>query len=378
MKPHGHRRLASRVCGLLIAALAAMVIASLLAFEARVGPPGPPVDPAAARDVLFTCPDGRVGLHVVHTRFLIGQARPQRPVLFASRLYLLRSFLVPNLNAQTSQRFLVYAAHDPRLSAPVLQAMGAALAGLTAPALSGPETDTVNPTFSWRAIFDKVKAWDSRAAEAAILITSRVDLDDLAHVSAAAAVQAAACAAAPPAAAGLAARMVYMDKGMLWYPSAAADQPYGRTCEWKNAFRSHLAIMQSLALVASRDPKGRALLSSCTLSVYSYPHYKPAALEGLRPRGCGRRLAFSAAEDVVRWRPPGKDVIGCLYSKTASSWSYGKLQHKGLACKAAEAGRLGRLFGATPQRLAAVNAIFAGLEEEAVRLVSNSTKQHLE
>jgi hypothetical protein len=253
------------------------------------------------------------------------------------------------------------------------------------------------PTLDTPSIFKSISKWDSRiSSSVSILLTSRIDLDDLVHVGAAAAVQAAACATVAPKKKGIAVKLAYMNKGMLWYPSA--QDPYGQTCEWTNYFKSHLAIMQSMALIASPGKSGRSLLKSCKLNVYSYPHYKPELIEQLKSHGCGK-IQFSATTDVFRWKPAkistdgagaGSDLknsssdlnnekgIGCLYSKTASSWSYGKLQHKGIECSPADPERLENLFSVSRQHVATVNALFAGLEKEAPKLVVNSTKEHLE
>jgi hypothetical protein len=350
---------------------------------------------AQNNNVLFTCPDGRLGLHIVHTRFLIGQAK-SNAVFVASRLLLLRSFLIPNLNAQTTQSFVTYVAHDPDLSPAIVDALHATLAATKQRVLVATETNTTMPTLNMPNIFKSISKWDPRiTSSVSLLITSRIDLDDLAHTNAAAAVQAASCETPPPKKRGVAIKLAYMNKGMLWYPSA--QDPYGQTCEWTNYFKSHLAIMQSMALAASPGKSGRSMLKSCNLNVYSYPHYKPQEIEQLKPHGCGK-IQFNATTDVFRWKPEKNDItngggrgdnstgsditnekgIGCLYSKTASSWSFGKLHHKGIVCTPADPERLEKLFAASRQRVAAVNALFAGLEKEAPKLVINSTKEHLE
>ena len=337
---------------------------------------------SAPRKTLFQCADGRLGLHIVHTRFLIGQANIN-PVFAASRLLFLRSFLIPNLNAQTSQKFILYVSHDPNLTPAVLGALTATLEHSNQPTILGTETNTTNPSFDMPTIIQQTLQWDLHANDVSIIITSRIDIDDLAHVKSVAAVQDVACSMPPLSSykEGLSVKLVYMDRGMLWYPSM--EHPYGQTCEWINAFKSHLAIMQSMILVApkldtsKKKNKKKHLLHWCSLNVYSYPHYKPQEVEQLlNAKECGK-MAFHAKRDVVRWRPPG-GKIGCLYSKSASSWSYGKLKHKGTVCQPADAARLGKLFAGSKQRLAAVNALFIGLERDAVKLLANSTTQHLE
>jgi hypothetical protein len=345
---------------------------------------------AQNNNVLFTCPDGRLGLHIVHTRFLIGQSKATS-VFVASRLFLLRSFLIPNLNAQTSQSFILYASHDPGLNPATVEALHSTLDAASQKVLIATETNTTMPTLKMPTIFQSISKWDPRiTSHVSMLITSRIDLDDLVHVEAAAAVQATACKTPPPRKKEVAIKLAYMNKGMLWYPSA--QDPYGQTCEWTNYFKSHLAILQSMTLAVTTGKKGRFLLKSCRLNVYSYPHYKPEHIEELKnTKGCGK-IQYNATTDIFRWKPPKFPVsgnnksdyyanekgIGCLYSKTASSWSFGKLQHKGIECTPADPERLERLFAAPRHRVAAVNALFAGLESEAPKLVVNSTKEHLE
>lgn len=368
------KRKTPQVFRLLIAFLAAISIIFILTFENRLAPTNTPEAVETSQNVLFQCPDGRLGLHLVHTRFLIGQARAS-PVFTASRLAFLRSFLIPNLNAQTSQNFILYVAYDPAISPAILEALRATVEHANQKTILSPEANTTNPSFNMPIIMKHISQWDTRVLDVSITITSRIDLDDLAHTKVVAVVQSTACSAPfPGIKRGLSVKLLYIDRGMLWYPST--EHPYGQTCEWKNAFKSHLAIMQSMILVASPGKKGRKLLQTCSINVYSYPHYKPQEIEQLKTQGCGK-VEFNATRDVIRWRPPG-GKIGCLYSKTASSWSYGKLQHKGIVCQGADPERLERLFAGSRQRLAAVNALFIGLEKEAVELVANSTKQHLE
>ena len=421
--PHNHPHRQHHAARRLFILLGALVILDVLSLHGNsnnssASISSSPPSPTAPPPPLFTCPDGRIGLHIIHTRFLISQAHKSSAVFQASRLFLLRSFLLPNLVAQTSRSFILYVSHDPELKPPTAMALEHTLSrSHLAHILRGPETNTTNPNIPIADIYDYIAKlsssslssipftkgrWSSTTAtnldtkKISLVITSRIDVDDLAHVEAVEAVQSVACQPSSSSS-SLSIKLVYMDKGMLWYPSPT--EPYGLTCEWKNAFRSHLAIMQSMVMVAQGGPgrrrqKMRNLLRTCTLNVYSYPHYKPQEIEGNMHayKGCGAHgVLFSAGEDVVRWRPlfprsndtigataTSTDVIGCLYTKTASSWSWGKLQHKGTECRPADPDRLARLFAGTRQRFASVNALFAGLEEDAPSLVVNSTKQHLE
>jgi hypothetical protein len=273
----------------------------------------PPLAEASASSsspgIVFECPDGRLGLHVVHTRFLISQAKAT--LLFsASRLQLMETFLLKSLRAQTSQRFVLYAAHDPKLPAVTLQPFLDALRSLGARAVIHAERTTAME-LGFAALVDQLSAADPRVRNAELFVTSRWDLDDAAHVGAVEGVQALACGGGGEGA-GQAVRVVYLaSTGALWFPSASKGA-YGEIRTPLPSFKIYrsLAIMQSLIL------SGAALLRTCPLNVYSYPHWKPQALEKMRVEGCA--FDFSAERDILHWAPPAGE-LSWLYVKTVRS-----------------------------------------------------------
>jgi hypothetical protein len=75
----------------------------------------------------FNCPDGRRGLHVVHTRFLCGQANSTATFINA-RLLLMNTFFARSLAAQTAHSFVVLASYDPGLGVATRRALEQTLA----------------------------------------------------------------------------------------------------------------------------------------------------------------------------------------------------------------------------------------------------------
>jgi hypothetical protein len=63
----------------------------------------------------FTCPDGRIGLHVIHMPLLLGQTMEKGAagVFMAGRMIMFRDFSLPSLARQTNQNFVAYVSYDP-------------------------------------------------------------------------------------------------------------------------------------------------------------------------------------------------------------------------------------------------------------------------
>jgi len=63
----------------------------------------------------FTCPDGRIGLHVIHMPLLLGQTMEKGAagVFMAGRMIMFRDFALPSLARQSNQNFVVYVSYDP-------------------------------------------------------------------------------------------------------------------------------------------------------------------------------------------------------------------------------------------------------------------------
>lgn len=63
----------------------------------------------------FICPDGRIGLHVIHMPLLLGQTMEKGAtgVFLAGRMIMLRDFALPSLARQSNKNFVVYVSYDP-------------------------------------------------------------------------------------------------------------------------------------------------------------------------------------------------------------------------------------------------------------------------
>ncbi len=63
----------------------------------------------------FTCPDGRIGLHVIHMPLLLGQTMEKGAagVFMAGRMIMFRDFSLPSLARQSNQNFVAYVSYDP-------------------------------------------------------------------------------------------------------------------------------------------------------------------------------------------------------------------------------------------------------------------------
>lgn len=198
--------------------------------------------------ILFTCPDGRIGLHLVHTRFLVGQASAT-PLFVASRLALMRTFLVPSLTAQSTKNFVFYSSYDPELNPSAAQAFQDAVSSITAahkialkerlPADSKwAGGNWANLNFS--AATDHLLDIEPRVKDVDIFITSRIDSDDAAHYDTVAAFQQYACSGTDLGTDGRSSRggkqppsvrLAYPQNGQLWFPSM--EDHYGTAGIWK-------------------------------------------------------------------------------------------------------------------------------------------------
>lgn len=208
---------------------------------------------SAEPDILFTCPDGRRGLHIVHTRFLVSQAKAN--LLFqATRLQLMNTFLIPSLQSQSCKKFVLYASHDPGLSKNIVSAMKAALKLTKIHVFTNLERHPAM-ALNYSQIAIKLKEYDSRVDTIDIYITSRLDIDDTTHVGSVEAIQNYACSGRekvvtkensindeenslektvfqepPPI------RVAYIQGGQLWFPSEKSSRPYGEVGKLNKPF----------------------------------------------------------------------------------------------------------------------------------------------
>ena len=336
--------------------------------------------------LIFTCPDGRTGLHVVHTRYLISQAHAG--LLFtASRLHLMETFMVPSLSSQTSKDYVIYASYDPKLGKAALQAFNDTLNLVPVHSVLSPETSTNEMALGFNELADKLAKVDPRVRSVDLFVTSRLDVDDAAHVGAVEAIQEYACS--PPLSSSTSTdasnnkntvtsqnmgvcnvRVMYILNGTLWFPNR---DPLGALRVPRPDFKiyKNLAVMQSMIL------SGSDFISKCKMDVYSYPHYKPQALEELKFPNCPD-FSFNVDKDVERWAPPSGEY-GWLYSKTTSSWTAGQLDHKKSSLIAnMDANALEKSFAVSKGQLAVANLMFAGFAREAAGLLEGNSDLQLE
>jgi hypothetical protein len=302
------------------------------------------------------------------------------PLFIASRLALLRTFLVPSLNAQTSQNFAFYASYDPNLSNAASQAFTDTLHGLNAAHVvalkQGVPEDGNWGALNFSSIATKLHSIDPRVKDIDLFITSRIDADDAAHYDAISSIQQYACSGGANADAAHGrerVRLAYLQKGELWFPSVKHE--YGTAGIWKTGkgiddLYRVLAIMQSMVL------SGKKFVHTCCgkLNVYGMRHYQPEDLETIKLDGCTFR--FSARNNVLYWNPP-EGHIGNLYVRTLSSWTHDKedLQY---GKHPASMENLEKSFGIRSAALAATNLLFAGFEKESLELLAANGSVEIE
>jgi hypothetical protein len=316
---------------------------------------------------LFTCPDGRKGLHVVHTRFLLGQSKYANSTFIASRLMLLSTFFAPSLNAQSSKSFIVVASVDNRLPPGAIQGLKSELQKLKMPVIIHQE--------GWKAIGrHSHEAMLSRSAmikllqEGGILqkssqfdfyITSRMDADDATHVEGVSSVQRLACAS--PDDKNYRLSVAYLRAGLLWEPSLVSGTLYGAVARQEPEPR-YLAILQSMI-----TGKG---MEECPMNVYSHQHMQPYLLSNRSmpnsPPNCP--FIFRCSRNIQIWEPP-KGQYGSLYVRTATSSTQGKIKAGRDAWTPANLEMLKESFGLEESSVLLANIFLSGLQSEAINLL---------
>lgn len=315
---------------------------------------------------LFTCPDGRKGLHILHTRFLLGQHRVNSTFI-ASRLMLLSTFFAPSLNAQASKSFIVVASVDNRLPPAAIEGLRTELKKLQMPVVMHQE--------GWKEIGRQShEAMLSRSAmlkllqEGGILppsfqfdfyITSRMDADDAAHVEGVASVQRLACASSDDKNYRLS--VAYLRAGLLWEPSLQSGALHGAVARPDPEPR-YLAILQSMI-----TGKG---MEKCPMNVYSHQHMQPYVLSNQSmpnsPPNCP--FVFRCSRNIHIWEPP-EGQYGSLYVRTATSSTQEKNKTALEAWQPANIRILKKSFGLDESSLLLTNMFLSGLQSEAMDLL---------
>jgi hypothetical protein len=299
--------------------------------------------------------------------------------------------MVPSLSSQTSKDYVLYASYDSKLSKASLQAFKDTLDVVPVHSVVNAETSTNEMALGFNELAAKLEGIDPRVRDVDLFVTSRLDVDDAAHVGAVQAIQKYACSPSPSSSSSTTSssatgdkkdgnnnvvskisnvRVMYILNGTLWFPTR---DPLGALRVPRPDFKiyKNLAVMQSMIL------SGSEFISKCKMDVYSYPHYKPQALEELKFPTCPK-FTFDANKDVERWAPP-QGQFGWLYSKTTSSWTAGQLDHKksSLVTKM-DAQALEKSFAVSKGQLAVANLMFAGFAREAAGLLEGNSDLQLE
>ena len=322
---------------------------------------------------LFICNEGRKGLHVIHTRFLLGQYEANTTFI-ASRLMLLSTFFVPSLNAQTTSNFIVIASFDSRIPVAAIESLRAELRHLKVPVLLhsqsaeslGRSNNAAVLSYSTMVpmlITAGVLTQDVLPLD--FYVTSRMDADDAVHIQAVQGVQNIACSA--PNHRNYKLQVAYIRAGSLWTPSPEPSSMYGEVAVQDPEPR-YLAILQSM--IAGRG------MEKCPLNVYSHQHMQPYTLGNVSDTqipGCP--FIFRCSRNIHIWESP-EGELSSLYIRTATSSTRDKNKTSTAAWQPAQINMLRHFFGLDESKLLVTNMVLAGLEREAVDtlIAKNSRK----
>ena len=310
--------------------------------------PPPPYPPRPSRamkgsgPLLFTCPDGRKGLHVVHTRLMLNmvEARGARGTFRASRMLLFKDLSLPSLARQTAQNFLYYVSYDHAQDFPFLESCydiltdqlvnGASL--LYLPERGFQFTVKAHQMLAFPRLVNLTIEFGLATREemesVQLYISSRLDNDDAGNLESLKMTQDEACSTLNS---DLNNRVLltYMEPKYFWLPDPGS--PYGRMATvptdvpeamLKRLKRAMLyrPLMQSLSIEAS--------LLHCynAINCYSHYHYQPQYILYTRnTTDCP--FLFNFSHNVRILRPPN-GAVGGLYSRTSGSW-YAERNNRG-------------------------------------------------
>lgn len=277
----------------------------------------------------FTCPDGRIGLHIVHIPLLLDQTMDKGAtgVFIAGRMLMFRDFTLPSLTRQSAQGFIVYVSHDPNQDQVFITAAEDALKAKLrdgAGYLYVPD----NPRY-FKNKPDKMLAYprvtnlliesnvvSRKDAQAVTLyVTSKMDSDDAVHVDTVKMIQEEACRQVGPEE-GDRLLAMHVSPKMAWFPHAnttygvlavpdeSADLEVREVVNVAMAVKPH---MQSLAIDAS------LLLCQAPLNCYSGGEGNPGLMLGLTAaEDCP--FDFNADRNVMELNFDGA-VAAALYSR---------------------------------------------------------------
>jgi hypothetical protein len=335
--------------------------------------------------LLFTCPDGRKGLHIVHIRLLLGQteARGAHGTFRSGRLLLFRDFSLPGLARQTIQNFLLYVSYDLRQDFPFVEAshdilklrMMHGASYLYLPEKAWSYTSKAHLQLAYPRVRDLILqnglATEEDLDSVEMYITSRMDNDDAVHVDAVRLTQQEACNHLGPQEPD---RLFisYIEPKLFWLPDprhAYGQLAYVRSegvSEDEVRHQEHVLkfkpILQSLGV-------DKTLMNCYTpLNCYSHKHYEPAFINFARNRtDCPFTWAFTHNLKVLR---PKDGSVGALYSRTPGSW-YATINDRGYKYLDMDVDAL-KGCGINPGELASTNLLLGMLYKEAPSAASLS------
>ena len=310
--------------------------------DKNMPPPTSTIDLPAVDGPLFTCPDGRIGLHIIHLPLLIDQTMDTGAsgVFLTSRMLLFKDFTLASLARQTVQTFVAYVSYNPNQDDALIKAGYVAMKKIMNngaaylyksdnPAYIANKPDRVMAFPRLSSLLTDNEVVGKKEMKAVTLyITSTLDADDAVHVNAVKMIQEQACARVGPTSTDRVLSL-RMGKKLNWFPHAnttygvlatPSDSAQNREqLEAEMAAKPHL---QSVAVDAS--------LLLCELPVNCYTAAAAVAAAAKKGGGGGDEKlksdlsAFGDAEDcefeyddeenVVELIPKGAAVVcGALH-----------------------------------------------------------------
>ena len=277
----------------------------------------------------FTCPDGRIGLHIIHIPLLLDQTlkKGAKGVFIAGRMLMFRDFTLASLSRQTAQGFIVYVSYDPSQEDVFITAAEDALKAKLHNG-AGYLYIADNPRY-FKNKPDKMLAYprvtnfliergvvSRKDAHAVTLyVTSKMDSDDAVHVDTVKIIQQEACRQVGPEesdrllATHVAPKLAWFPHanttyGVLAVPDENADLEVRENVQLAMAVKPH---MQSLAIDAS------LLLCQAPLNCYSGGEGNPSTMLGLTAADdCP--FDFNADRNVMELKFDGS-MAAALYSR---------------------------------------------------------------
>jgi hypothetical protein len=340
--------------------------------------PRPPHAFKGTSPLLFTCPDGRKGLHVVHTRLMLNMitARGAKGTFRAGRMLLFRDFSLASLARQTVQNFVYYVSYDHAQDFNFLESCldilkyrmihGASFLYLPEKGFSYTLKAHLMLDFTrvQRLLIEHGLATEDELSKVQLYITSRLDSDDAGNIDSVRLTQKQACATVGPKHKDRI-LLTYIEPKLFWLPDSR--QPFGQLASipkegvspeemWKNirAMR-YRPVMQSLTIDKT--------LLKCTIPIncYSHQHFQPSYIVFARnDSDCPFEFDWHHNYYLIK---PENNAVGGLYSRTPGSW-YAEVNNRGYHFLDFDRKALSDC-GIDPGELASTNIMLGMLYQEA-------------